>query len=95
MLLKKNCGGKTRTIKIRNLTGSRPPPRYTYDPSIFAFRSLSTVPPLQSPDPVRRSSLLIRKSIHRQIIPPTPPPPSSFPDGCFRVASAATPRNDC
>lgn len=45
MLLKKNCGGKTRTIKIRNLTGSRPPPRYTYDPSIFAFRSLSTVPP--------------------------------------------------
>ncbi|KAI4803688.1 hypothetical protein KUCAC02_025344 [Chaenocephalus aceratus] len=28
-----------------NLTGSRPPPRYTYDPSIFAFRSLSTVPP--------------------------------------------------
>lgn len=45
MLLKKNCGGKTRTIKIRNLTGSRPSPRYTYDPSIFAFRSLSTVPP--------------------------------------------------
>ncbi|XP_020775306.1 uncharacterized protein si:dkey-16j16.4 isoform X1 [Boleophthalmus pectinirostris] len=46
MLLKKNCGGKTRTIKIRNLTSSsRPPPRYTYDPSIFAFRSLSTVPP--------------------------------------------------
>lgn len=45
MLLKKNCGGKTRTIKIRNLTGSRPPPRYTYDPSFFAFRSLSTVPP--------------------------------------------------
>ncbi|KAK6307657.1 uncharacterized protein LOC121539657 [Coregonus clupeaformis] len=45
MLLKKNCGGKTRTIKIRNLTGTRPPPRYAYDPSIFAFRSLSTVPP--------------------------------------------------
>ncbi|XP_029937965.1 uncharacterized protein LOC115380853 [Myripristis murdjan] len=45
MLLKKNCGGKTRTIKIRNLTGTRPPPRYTYDPSIFAFRSLSTAPP--------------------------------------------------
>lgn len=45
MLLKKNCGGKTRTIKIRNLTGSRPPPRYAYDPSIFAFRSLSTAPP--------------------------------------------------
>uniref|UniRef100_A0AAQ4PXI4 Si:dkey-16j16.4 n=1 Tax=Gasterosteus aculeatus aculeatus TaxID=481459 RepID=A0AAQ4PXI4_GASAC len=45
MLLKKNCGGKTRTIKIRNVTGGRPPPRYTYDPSIFAFRSLSVVPP--------------------------------------------------
>ncbi|XP_014051337.1 uncharacterized protein isoform X1 [Salmo salar] len=45
MLLKKNCGGKTRTIKIRNLTGTRPLPRYAYDPSIFAFRSLSTVPP--------------------------------------------------
>uniref|UniRef100_A0A3Q4GXC8 Si:dkey-16j16.4 n=1 Tax=Neolamprologus brichardi TaxID=32507 RepID=A0A3Q4GXC8_NEOBR len=29
----------------QNLTGSRPPPRYTYDPSIFAFRSLSAVPP--------------------------------------------------
>ncbi|XP_056152173.1 uncharacterized protein si:dkey-16j16.4 [Lampris incognitus] len=44
MLLKKNCGGKTRTIKIRNLAGARPPPRFTYDPSIFAFRSLSTTP---------------------------------------------------
>ncbi|XP_036397635.1 uncharacterized protein si:dkey-16j16.4 [Megalops cyprinoides] len=45
MLLKKNCGGKTRTIKIRNLSSSRPPPRYAYDPSVFAFRSLSTIPP--------------------------------------------------
>ncbi|KAM6913107.1 uncharacterized protein FYW49_011480 [Xenentodon cancila] len=45
MLLKNNCGGKTRTMKIRNLPSSRPPPRYTYDPSTFAFRSLSTVPP--------------------------------------------------
>ncbi|CAL8271658.1 unnamed protein product [Merluccius merluccius] len=46
MLLKKNCGGKTRSIKIRSLATSRPtPPRYTYDPSIFAFRSLSTAPP--------------------------------------------------
>ncbi|KAJ8289582.1 hypothetical protein GJAV_G00002910 [Gymnothorax javanicus] len=44
MFLKKNGGGKTRTIKIRNLTGSRPPPRYAYDPSVFAFRSLCTVP---------------------------------------------------
>ncbi|XP_054652365.1 uncharacterized protein si:dkey-16j16.4 isoform X2 [Dunckerocampus dactyliophorus] len=49
MLLKKNCGGKTRTIKMRTLTGSRPPPRYTYDPSIFAFRSLSTVPLSEDP----------------------------------------------
>ncbi|XP_030643036.1 uncharacterized protein LOC115823150 [Chanos chanos] len=44
MLLKKNCGGKTRTIKIRNVSGSRPPPRYAYDPSIFAFRSLCNAP---------------------------------------------------
>ncbi|KAG7267735.1 hypothetical protein CRUP_026083 [Coryphaenoides rupestris] len=46
MLLKKNCGGKTRSIKIRSLAGGRPaPPRYTYDPAIFAFRSLTTAPP--------------------------------------------------
>ncbi|XP_059375382.1 uncharacterized protein LOC132111799 [Carassius carassius] len=45
MLLKKNCGGKTRTIKIRNLTGGRHTPRYSYDPSIFAFRPLSSAPP--------------------------------------------------
>ncbi|KAG7466060.1 hypothetical protein MATL_G00160840 [Megalops atlanticus] len=29
MLLKKNCGGKTRTIKIRNLSSSRPPPEHS------------------------------------------------------------------
>ncbi|MEQ2181035.1 hypothetical protein GOODEAATRI_007264 [Goodea atripinnis] len=51
MLLKKNCGGKTRTMKIRNLTGSRPPSRYSYDPSIFAFRSLSPAPPCRSLTP--------------------------------------------
>ncbi|KAF4102534.1 hypothetical protein G5714_017334 [Onychostoma macrolepis] len=45
MLLKKNCGGKTRTIKIRNLSGGRHAPRYSYDPSIFAFRPLSNAPP--------------------------------------------------
>ncbi|XP_052009527.1 uncharacterized protein si:dkey-16j16.4 [Xyrauchen texanus] len=45
MLLKKNCGGKTRTIKIRNLSSGRHAPRYSYDPSIFAFRSLSNAPP--------------------------------------------------
>ncbi|KAG9336828.1 hypothetical protein JZ751_003176 [Albula glossodonta] len=31
--------------RCQNLSGSRPPPRYAYDPSVFAFRSLSTVPP--------------------------------------------------
>ncbi|KAJ8346110.1 hypothetical protein SKAU_G00303060 [Synaphobranchus kaupii] len=30
---------------VSNLSGSWPPPRYAYDPSVFAFRSLSTVPP--------------------------------------------------
>ncbi|XP_002665267.1 uncharacterized protein si:dkey-16j16.4 [Danio rerio] len=45
MLLRKNCGGKTRTIKIRSLTGGRHTPRYSYDPSIFAFRPVSNVPP--------------------------------------------------
>ncbi|XP_037098375.1 uncharacterized protein si:dkey-16j16.4 [Syngnathus acus] len=49
MLLKKNCGGKTRTIKIRTLSGSRPPARYSSDPSIFAFRSLSTAPLSEDP----------------------------------------------
>ncbi|CAG12457.1 unnamed protein product [Tetraodon nigroviridis] len=29
----------------QSLASSRPSPRYTYDPSIFAFRSLSTGPP--------------------------------------------------
>ncbi|XP_076835326.1 uncharacterized protein LOC143481252 [Brachyhypopomus gauderio] len=52
MLLKKNCGGKTRTIKIRNLSASRHPPRYSYDPSSFAFRSLGAAPP-RSPVPPR------------------------------------------
>ncbi|KAL4624265.1 hypothetical protein GN956_G18979 [Arapaima gigas] len=51
MLFKKNCSGKTRTIKIRNLSSSRPPPRYAYDPSVFAFRSLSTVAPRSSLTP--------------------------------------------
>ncbi|XP_076023886.1 uncharacterized protein LOC143014011 [Genypterus blacodes] len=55
MLLKKNCGGKTRSIKIRNLAGSRPSPRYTYDPSIFSFRSLSTAPPCSPLTPLTPS----------------------------------------
>lgn len=33
------------SLCLQNLNGSRPPSRYTYDPSIFAFRSLSIVPP--------------------------------------------------
>ncbi|KAM9356337.1 uncharacterized protein KZ484_014354 [Pholidichthys leucotaenia] len=33
-MLLKNCGGKTRSIKIRNLTATRPPSRLTYDPPI-------------------------------------------------------------
>ncbi|XP_015212739.1 uncharacterized protein [Lepisosteus oculatus] len=45
MFLKKNCGGKTRTVKIWGSNSSRSLPRYTYDPSTFAFRSLSTAPP--------------------------------------------------
>ncbi|KAI1240639.1 hypothetical protein IHE44_0009073 [Lamprotornis superbus] len=46
MLLKKNCGAKTRVIKIRSINGGRPPPHFVYDPSTFAFRSLSTLKPL-------------------------------------------------
>ncbi|KAK1170431.1 hypothetical protein AOXY_G7283 [Acipenser oxyrinchus oxyrinchus] len=48
MLLKKNCVGKTRIVKIRSISGSCPPPRYIYDPSSFTFRSLTTFRP-QSP----------------------------------------------
>ncbi|XP_033861342.3 uncharacterized protein LOC117403361 [Acipenser ruthenus] len=48
MLFKKNCVGKTRIIKIRSIRGSCPPPRYIYDPSSFAFHSLTTLKP-QSP----------------------------------------------
>ncbi|TRY55304.1 hypothetical protein DNTS_013460, partial [Danionella cerebrum] len=50
MLLKKSCGGKTRTIKIRNLSSGRHMPRYPYDPSIFTFRPLNNVPlPAEEP----------------------------------------------
>ncbi|XP_078397466.1 uncharacterized protein LOC144680376 isoform X1 [Cetorhinus maximus] len=52
MLLKKSCGAKTRIIKIRSISGSCPPPRYLYDPSSFAFRSLSTLTPMSPMAPV-------------------------------------------
>ncbi|XP_032646103.1 uncharacterized protein LOC116830622 isoform X1 [Chelonoidis abingdonii] len=56
MLLKKNCGAKTRVIKIRNVNGSRPPSHLVYDPSTFAFRSLSTLKPLSPIAPVEEPS---------------------------------------
>ncbi|XP_019382808.1 PREDICTED: uncharacterized protein LOC109304582 isoform X1 [Gavialis gangeticus] len=56
MLLKKNCGAKTRVIKIRSINGSRPPPHFVYDPSNFAFRSLSTLKPLSPIAPVEEPS---------------------------------------
>ncbi|XP_030051640.1 uncharacterized protein LOC115465355 [Microcaecilia unicolor] len=56
MLLKKNCGAKTRVIKIRSIGGSRPTPHYIYDPSTFAFRSLSTLKPLSPIAPIEEPS---------------------------------------
>ncbi|XP_053161912.1 uncharacterized protein LOC128349513 isoform X2 [Hemicordylus capensis] len=56
MLLKKNCGAKTRLIKIRHINGSRPQPHFIYDPSTFAFRSLSTLKPLSPIAPVEEPS---------------------------------------
>ncbi|KAM7027079.1 uncharacterized protein RBU47_000356 isoform 2-T2 [Passerculus sandwichensis] len=56
MLLKKNCGAKTRVIKIRSTNGGRPPPHFLYDPSTFAFRSLSTLKPLSPIAPVEEPS---------------------------------------
>ncbi|XP_075451515.1 uncharacterized protein LOC142492602 isoform X1 [Ascaphus truei] len=56
MLLKKNCGSKTRVIKIRSINGSRQPPHYVYDPATFAFRSLTTVKPISPIVPVEEPS---------------------------------------
>ncbi|KAM4694576.1 uncharacterized protein O3C94_005078 [Discoglossus pictus] len=56
MLLKKNCGSKTRVIKIRSINGGRQPPHYVYDPAIFSFRSLSTVKPISPIAPVEEPS---------------------------------------
>ncbi|KAI7804167.1 hypothetical protein IRJ41_000387 [Triplophysa rosa] len=36
---------QVRSVACWNLTGGRYVPRYSYDPSIFAFRSLSNAPP--------------------------------------------------
>ncbi|XP_069656448.1 uncharacterized protein [Haliaeetus albicilla] len=56
MLLKKNCGVQTRVIKIHSINGGRPPPHFVYDPSTFAFRSLSTLKPLSPIAPVEEPS---------------------------------------
>ncbi|XP_039193007.1 uncharacterized protein LOC120305356 isoform X3 [Crotalus tigris] len=56
MLFKKNCGTKTRIIKIRHINSSRPSPHFVYDPSIFAFQSLSTLKPLSPIAPVEEPS---------------------------------------
>ncbi|XP_077345550.1 uncharacterized protein LOC143989336 [Lithobates pipiens] len=56
MLLKKNCGSKTRVIKIRSIGGGRQPPHYVYDPAMFAFRSLSTIKPISPIVPVEEPS---------------------------------------
>ncbi|KAM8946559.1 uncharacterized protein RCH25_049827 [Pelodytes ibericus] len=56
MLLKNNCGSKSRVIKIRNMAGGRQPPHYIYDPAMFAFRSLSTVKPISPLAPAEEPS---------------------------------------
>ncbi|XP_053568632.1 uncharacterized protein LOC128658154 isoform X2 [Bombina bombina] len=56
MLLKKNCGSKTRVIKIRNINGNHQAPHYVYDPAIFAFRSLSTIKPISPIVPIEEPS---------------------------------------
>ncbi|XP_061480912.1 uncharacterized protein LOC133383714 isoform X4 [Rhineura floridana] len=56
MLFKKNCGTKTRIIKIRHINGSRPAPHFVYDSSTFAFQSLSTLKPLSPIAPVEEPS---------------------------------------
>ncbi|XP_016846929.1 uncharacterized protein LOC100562670 isoform X2 [Anolis carolinensis] len=40
----------------QHINGSRPPPHFVYDPSIFAFRSLSTLKPLSPIAPVEEPS---------------------------------------
>lgn len=41
---------------MQHINGSRPPPHFVYDPSIFAFRSLSTLKPLSPIAPVEDPS---------------------------------------
>lgn len=69
MLFKKNCGAKTRVIKIRHIGGSRPPSHFVYDPSTFAFRSLSTLKPLSPVAPVEEPSCACWRRYSGIIIP--------------------------
>ncbi|CAN0400995.1 unnamed protein product [Lampetra fluviatilis] len=53
MLLKKHCASRTRLVKIRSVSTG---PRYICDPSVFAFRSLSTLNPMAPMTPVEEPS---------------------------------------
>lgn len=43
-------------IPLQSISGGRPPPHFMYDPSTFAFRSLSTLKPLSPIAPVEEPS---------------------------------------
>lgn len=43
-------------IPLQSISGGRPPPHFLYDPSTFAFRSLSTLKPLSPIAPVEEPS---------------------------------------
>lgn len=43
-------------IPLQSINGGRPPPHFVYDPSTFAFRSLSTLKPLSPIAPVEEPS---------------------------------------
>lgn len=43
-------------IPLQSINGGRPPPHFMYDPSTFAFRSLSTLKPLSPIAPVEEPS---------------------------------------
>ncbi|XP_034015558.1 uncharacterized protein si:dkey-16j16.4 [Thalassophryne amazonica] len=51
-MLLKNCGGKTRSIKIRNLTGSRPPPQVLLRSVHLCLPVPQHSSPVQPADPV-------------------------------------------
>ena len=46
----------TLCIPSQSINGGRPPPHFVYDPSTFAFRSLSTLKPLSPIAPVEEPS---------------------------------------